>query len=52
MNELLVPFDRELKEVPETLNMQCILDIVFFEISLIERKKCSNEPQVELWLFR
>ena len=42
MRKLLTPFDREFKQVLETINIKSILNIVLLEKSLIERKKRSK----------
>lgn len=52
MKKLFTPFDREIKEVLETINMQCILDIAVSKKSLMEgnfiqidHKFSSQEPR-------
>jgi hypothetical protein len=42
MKKLFAPFDREFKEVLETINMQGMLDILLIDKSLKERNFCSN----------
>lgn len=48
------PFDREFKDVFETINMSSRLEIVSLEKSVIEgkKKKSSNRPQIQLSGFR
>jgi len=48
MKKLLVPFDREPKEVLETINMQSSLDILLSRKSSIEGKKSSDRSQIQL----
>jgi len=46
MKKLLAPFDREFKQVPETINMQSSLSILLSKKSLIERFFFANPPQI------
>ena len=52
MKKLLAPFDREFKEVLETINMQGSLDILILKKSSMEGKKSSNRPQIHCSRFR